>query len=158
MNILKIQQDALKAMIKEPKTVTTYPIVDEQENPCTFLTINRAAGYIIPDHLLLVDLTGAQTMLALDLAELVRPENLLTGTDDYRLGGTARRYEKTDTVLDDVYIKTELLKYFDLPQLYQDPYKPLGMIAVTETDPDDGRPVLAGLVMPCKVDTDDKDD
>lgn len=158
MNFLKIQQDALKALIKAPKTVNTYSLEDEQGNPCTFLTINRAAGYIIPDHLLLVDLTGARTMLALELAELVRPENLLTGTDDYRLGGTARRYEKTDDFLDDVYIKTELLKYFDLPQLYQDPDKPLGMIAVTETDPDDGRPVLAGLVMPCRVDTDKTDE
>lgn len=158
MNFLKIQQDALKALIKAPKTVNTYSLEDEQGNPCTFLTINRAAGYIIPDHLLLVDLTGAQTMLALELAELVRPKNLLTGTDDYRLGGTARRYEKTDGFLDDVYIKTELLKYFDLPQLYQDLDKPLGMIAVTETDPDDGRPVLAGLVMPCRVDTGDKDE
>ena len=158
MNFLKIQQDTLKALIKEPKTINTYPLEDEQGTPCTFLTINKAAGYIIPNHLLLVDLTGAQTMLDLELAKLVRPENLLTGTDDYRLGGTARRYEKTDTVLDDVYIKTELLKYFDLPQLYQDLDSPRGMIAVTETDPGDGRPVLAGLVMPCKVDTDDKDE
>ena len=158
MNILKIQQDALKALIKEPKIINTYPLEDEQGNPCTFLTINKAAGYIIPDHLLLVDLTGAQTMTNLELSGLVRPENLLTGTDDYRLAGTARRYTKTESYLGDTYIKTELLKYFDLPQLYQDPLRPLGMIAVTETDPDDGRPVLAGLVMPCKVDTDDKDE
>ena len=155
MKHLKIQQEILKALLANPETVKYYTT----DNGDTFVTVNLKTGYLIPRGVLRLDLTGAQNTFDPDLASVVRPVNLLQGSDDYRLKGTARRYERLPGSVSahDTYIYTELLKHFDNPILYQGP-SPLGLIVVTEDPLDDGREQIVGIVMPCKVQDDDVED
>lgn len=158
MNILKVQQEILKAVCANPENVKYYSLANpDEEAGRLFLTIDGKVGYVVPVEELRVLLRGSQIMADLDLDYLVKPENRLNGTDDYRIKGTARRYTRVDDFLDDVYVDQSLLKLFDRPKLYQNPLRPLGVIAVTEDPNDTGEDVLAGIVMPCKVDRDSRE-
>lgn len=154
MKLLKIQQDILKALLANPENVKHYHTSDDG---VFVMTPPNSMGYVIPRGALRLDLTGVQIMGDLDLDKLLYPENLLHGTDDYRLKGKARRFVRRPVTEAerDTYIFTDLLKNFENPRLYQGP-SPLGMIVVTEDPFDDGQETIVGVVMPCKVkDTED---
>lgn len=158
MNILKVQQEILKAVCANPGDVKYYSLANpDEEEGRLFLTFDGKVGYVVPVEELRVLLRGSRIMADLDLDDMVKPENRLSGTDDYRIKGTARRYTRVDVFLDDVYVDQSLLKLFDRPKLYQNPLRPLGVIAVTEDPNGTGEDVLAGVVMPCKVDRDSRE-
>ena len=145
MDILKIQQELLKSLVKDQKG--SYYHDGEGR---VFVTTSGKVGYFINETDLQLRLINAQSMTALDLEGIVKPENLLVGTDEYRIGGTVRRYRNNDILREDTYVATGLLKPFDNPKLYQadDPW---GLIAVTEDLYGVGEQCLVGVVMPYKV-------
>lgn len=157
MNTLKIQQEILKAVLANPENVKMFPLETNGED-CTFVTITGAVGYVLSQDDLRVRLTGANYMAALDLDDVIKPGNMLQGTDEYRRGGTARRYEKLTAGEDPVYVDTSLLKHFDSPVLFQEPKNPRGMIVVAEEPWEDGKLYVRGVVMPVKMDEHETDD
>lgn len=147
MNVLKIQQEVLKALCKGDRVL--YYHTDEG----VFLSTSGVHGWIVPEEHLHVNLAGAQVFTDLDLERLFIEKNKLIGTDEYRKGGVARRYKPTRDQEASVYVNTNLLKYFDAPVLYQGP-DVRGPIAVVE-QPIDGEPLVVGLVLPVAIKDDD---
>ena len=147
MDILKIQQELLKSLVKDQKGSYFYDSATR-----VFVTTTGKVGYFINEADLQVKLTGAQTMMAFNLDDVVCPDNLLVGTDEYRIGGTVRKYRNDDVLREDTYVATGLLKYFDNPKLYQ-AENPLSPIVVTEDLYGVGEQYIVGVVMPHKVKT-----
>ena len=145
MDILKIQQELLKSLVKDQQGSYFY---DGEGR--VFVTTTGKAGYFINEADLQIKLINAQSMMALDLDDIVCPENLLVGTDEYRIGGTVRKYRNDDVLREDTYVATALLKYFDNPKLYQ-AENPLSPIVVTEDLYGVGEQCVVGVVMPHKV-------
>ncbi len=145
MNILKIQQEMLKSLVKDQKG--SYFHDDEGR---VFVTTTGKVGYFIDEADLQIGLRNAQSMMPLGLEDIVCPENLLVGTDEYRIGGTVRKYRTDDVLREDTYVATGLLKYFDNPKLYQ-AENPLSAIVVTEDLYGVGEQYIVGVVMPHKV-------
>lgn len=134
MNILKINQEVLKDMLGNKRTSFSYCDDDRlyiQEEP--------EVGYFLTEEQMLVNLEGAQQACPYDPEEVVAPRNLLVGTDEYRIGGTVRKYLHTNGTA--VYIKTGLLKHFDAPHLYHTEGSP---VVVTEDAKD--RWTIVGMV------------
>lgn len=151
MNIGKIQQEILKQLIADPSGVKCFDAPEDK----IFVTHDSKAGYLLSREQLRLDLSGTQ--LALSLWELIEDStqnvhNLLMETDEYRLGGKARKYVRSDDTEAEIYVNQDLLKNFDHPQLWQLPGDPRRGIAVTETFCSDGAPIPVGLVMPVQVD------
>lgn len=150
MNILKIQQDLLKALIKGVNVSYSSNFIETD----TFITIDGKVGYVIPNEDLLVNfkhLENAQAVRDLDLESLVRIDYKLIGTDEYRRAGTARKYVSIDSLDGEpeiVYVDTNLLKNFDNPTLYKAPGNPKTMCVVTEDRFNTGEQTVVGLVMP----------
>ena len=145
MDILKIQQELLKSLIKDQKGSYYY-----DDTGRVFVTTTGKVGYFIDETDLQVRLINAQSMMALDLKGIVSPENLLVGTDEYRIGGTVRKYRNDDVLREDTYVATDLLKHFGNPKLYQAD-DPLAPIVVTEDQYGVGEQCIVGVVMPRKV-------
>jgi hypothetical protein len=154
MKNLKIQQEILKAVLANPENIATREIIGSHINDTgELVSINGTVGWLIPINTLCVMTADAKGLPFIDFDDIVRPENLLIGTDDYKRGGTARRYTRTEEhILEpDVYTDQSLLKYFDSPTLYQDPHNRYSVIAVTEHPWEENRDVLVGFVMPVNV-------
>lgn len=149
MNILKIQQDVLKAMLADPQSVKTYNFGIVKDY--TFLTVSGTVGWVVPTNSLRVNISGAQLCMDMALQEIIEDVNELVGTDEYRIQGTARRYIRKDDPFEDVYVDTGLLKYFDKPKLYQQGGHYSNPIAVTEDIYGTGEFFLVGVVFPIKV-------
>lgn len=158
MNNLKIQQEILKAILANPENVKHYNFENRIGEPCTFVTITDAVGYVLRRDDLRVNLSGAQHVCDLDLKSLMQADNTLTGTDAYRRKGTARRYDPLDPQASPTYVDTGLLKNFEDPVLFQLPGKPLSMIVVAEEPWYDGKLYVRGVVMPVKVDNETEND
>ena len=117
MNITKIQQEFLKQLIANPSQVT-YSV--DEENRYS-LTTAGGVTFVIPEEKLQLNLKNAQLgtdpwYWAEDIAG--KMENALLPTDEYRRGGTARRYIPHTDPNSAIYVDTGLLKYFDSPQLW----------------------------------------
>lgn len=150
MNTTKIQQEVLKQLIADASRVKYF----EAPEGRIFLTIDAKVGYLLPQDKLHLNLTGAQ--IGMDLYDLIvdsteREHNLLRETDEYRLGGTARKYLRSDDTEVEIYVDQGLLKNFDHPKLWQLPGNSNNAIAVTETFCSDGAPVPVGIVCSVKV-------
>lgn len=153
MNIAKVQQEMLKAVLKNPQAAAHIMLEDEyKEIDVVYCTPDCKVGYVFPSELLRVRLYDTRIMPKLHLERIIKPENLLTGTDDYKLGGAARRYKRTEDWMDDVYVDQHLLKLFDLPVLYQDPTDEYSVIAVVERPWEEDGDKLVGFVYPVKID------
>lgn len=151
MNVAKIQQEILKQLIADASRVKYFDAPEDK----IFLTVDAYVGYLLPRDQLHIELTGTQLSLSLwDLIEdsTQNVHNLLMETDEYRLGGKARKYVRSDDTEAEIYVNQDLLKNFDHPQLWQLPGDPRRGIAVTETFCSDGAPIPVGLVMPVQVD------
>lgn len=147
MNSLKIQQEVLKALCAYPSKVR-YTCPDSDH---IFLTVDGTVGWVLPEEWIHVNLKGAQTTtLFFSREATITPLNQLKATDEYRLGGSARRYLRTDESELEVYIDTAKLKYFDHPTVYQHPRNP-SVLYVTEDLYGTGDPVWVGVVSPVKV-------
>lgn len=155
MNIAKVQQEMLKAVLKNPQAAAHILLEDEYKGEDVVMcTPDCRVGYIFPTELLRVNLHDTRVLPTYNLHSIIKPANLLTGTDDYRLGGTARRYKRAeDWIADDVYVDQGLLKLFDQPVLYQDPTHQYSIIAVVERPWEDDGDKLVGFVLPVKVET-----
>ena len=151
MNNLKIQQEILKAVLANPENVKHYKFENRIGEACTFVTITGAVGYVLRDDDLRVNLSGAQYMSDLRLEGVVREYHRLIGTDEYRLKGLARRYDRQEPCAEPVYVDTSLLKNFENPALFQMPGNPFGIIVVAEEPWDDGNLYVRGVVTPVKV-------
>lgn len=153
MNVLKIQQELLKAMVVDPSKVKcVYHTYD-----WVFLTIDGVRGWNIPEEWLRLDLKGTQdaAMTFLPVDEVITPDNQLKATDKYRIGGTARLYLRTDDPIEQaVYVDTDHLKFFTNPVLYQHPRWPY-LLYITEDLYNNGNPVWVGVVCPVKVKDED---
>jgi hypothetical protein len=150
MNIGKIQQEILKQLIADASRVKYFDAPEDK----VFITTDGKVGYILPEEEIHVKLAGAQISLSLyddimDSTALM--SNLLMETDEYRLGGKARKYLRSDDPETEIYVNQDLLKNFDHPQLWQAPGNQNKAIAVTEIFCSDGAPVPVGIVCPVKV-------
>lgn len=152
MNAAKIQQELLKALVVDPSKVRTLALDDGK----VFLTVDGTVGWILPQEQLRISLEGTQfsANVFLDGDAVIKPENQLKATDEYRLGGCARRYYRTDELgdLEEVYIDTSKLKFFEHPTVYQDMRYP-SILYITEDLYGNGDPVWVGIVRPVKVNT-----
>ena len=105
MNIAKVQQEMLEVVLKNPQAAAHILLEDEYKDvDVVYCTPDGKVGYVFPAELLRVNLHDTRVMPVLDLHSIIKPKNLLTGTDDYRLGGAARRYKRAEDYLDDVYV------------------------------------------------------
>jgi hypothetical protein len=143
MNILKIQQDLLKAFFKEGTTVKCFNLTDG-----VFVTISGANGYVIPQDMLRVDLRDAQAIMDLPLVDVFKQGAPLTPTDEYRIGGTVRKYLTTED--EEVYIDTDLLKHFDNPTIYRSEHRP-HLLVLVEDLYGRGSLHIVGVVVPYKI-------
>lgn len=153
MNILKIQQDLLKALIKGVNVEYSSDFTETN----TYITMDGKVGYVIPDNDLLVDfkhLENAHPCMDLNLEDLVRMDYRLVGTDEYRRSGTARKYlsiSAFDEEPEIVYVDTSLLKNFESPILYKRPGDPRSICVVTEDRFNTGELTVVGMVVPTIV-------
>lgn len=134
MNVLKINQEVLKDMLATKRTSFSYCDDDR-----LYIQVDPEVGYFLDEEQMLVNLSGAQQAVPYDPEEVVAPRNLLVGTDEYRIGGTVRKYLHQNGTA--VYIQTGLLKHFDAPVLYHTEGSP---VVVTEDAKD--RWSVVGLV------------
>lgn len=157
MNLLKIQQDLLKVIYKDGPVFIKF--FEDELYDRIFVMPNQYMGYMIPVDELRVDIAGAQMISKdlVDLQQIFEHGYKLTGTDEFRNGGDARKYLKHDDA-PPVYVDKSLLKNFDpYAELYQLGGSTLQPIAVCEDRYGYGSKVIAGLVMPCKVREPEKD-
>lgn len=153
MNIPKIQQEILKALLVDPNNVKCTDFGEDS----VLITVDHSVSWVLKESWLRLNLEGTQhffDVFFLEAEDVIHPDNALKATDEYRLGGCARRYLRTDELLEgeDVYVDTAKLKYFDHPTLYQDPSHP-HILVVTEDLYCNGEAVVVGIVVPVKVDT-----
>lgn len=149
MNKDKVQQEALKLLLKSTDLVKYYaPNALE-----TCLILHGLVGYMIPTDELRVNLTGVQRALDLTdaLEEAVGVTGRLIATDEYRVGGTVRKYKRQDGQI--VYVQTGLLKNFDHFELYQvaDGHPEKNLLVVTETGIGADEEQIVGFTMPFRV-------
>lgn len=149
MNKDKIQQEALKLLLKSPDLVKYYnPTPDE-----TCLILHSLVGYMIPRDELRISLRDVQIMTDLTdaLEEAVGVAGRLTATDEYRIGGTVRKYKRLDGQV--VYVQTGLLKNFDHCELYQvaDGHPERNLIVVTEVGIGADEEQIVGFTMPYRI-------
>lgn len=150
MNVLKIQQEVLKALLT-PGNNVSYFVYDSEH---IFVTMDSKVGYIIPTHEMRVELSGAQMVSDLfsdQIEEAMKPANRLIGTDEYRVGGTCRKYVWTDNEVDETYFATGLLKHFTNPELYKTKHPSLGLAVVTEKGIGSDERRVVGVVMPYRI-------
>lgn len=153
MNIPKIQQEILKALLVDPNHVKCTGFGEGD----VLITVDHSVSWVLKESWLRLNLDGTQNFIFFHphVDNVIHPDNVLKATDEYRLGGCARRYLRTDAMLEgeDVYVDTAKLKYFDSPTLYQDPNYPF--LFVTEDLYHNGEAVVVGIVVPVKVDPED---
>lgn len=153
MNVLKIQQELLKAMVVDPSKVKCVDRFDDWVS----LTIDGSLVWNIPREWLRLNLEGTQESAVVFPTEdvVITPDNQLKATDNYRVGGTARQYLRTDDPIEqEVYVDTGKLKFFTNPTLYQHPEWPY-LLYITEDLYNNGDPVWVGTVCPIKVKDED---
>lgn len=151
MNVLKIQQEVLKALLTAGNSVS-YFVYDSEH---IFVTMDSRVGYIIPTHEMRVELSGAQMVSDLfsdQIEATMKPANRLIGTDEYRVGGTCRRYLWADNEVVDTYFDTGLLKHFTNPELYKTKHPSLGFAVVTEKGIGSDERKVVGIVVPYRID------
>lgn len=151
MNVLKIQQEVLKALLT-PGNNVSYFVYDSEH---VFVTVDAKVGYIIPTHEMRVELTDAQMIADLisdQIEEAMKPANRLIGTDEYRVGGTCRKYVWADNEVDETYFDTGLLKHFTNPELYKTKHPSLGLAVVTERGIGSDERRVVGIVIPYSID------
>lgn len=158
MNILKIQQDLVKALLKGEQVKYSEDFTETK----VFVTIDGRVGYVLRKEDLIVSLENAQTCMDMDLESVVGPSYKLTGTDEYRRSGTARRFVYKDEVSgevrdEDVYIDTGLIKYFDRPTFYKNPRYATDFCVVTEDIYGTGEQIVVGCVAPVIIKEAQKD-
>ena len=148
MNVPKIQQELLKALLVNPQNVNFFDFEDDER----IFIFDASVGYVLNADELRIDLSGAQVMTSLeDLFErILIPENRLLETDEYRLGGTARKYLRQNNINDNVYVDQKHLKLFTTPMLYQAQDSDMMKIIVV-AELRDGKPSTVGCVFPVKV-------
>ena len=149
MNKDKVQQEALKLLLKSTDLVKYYnPSADE-----TCLILHGYVGYMIPSDELRLRLAGVQRTLDLTdaLEEAVGVAGRLIATDEYRVGGTVRKYRRLDGQV--VYVQTGLLKNFDHCELYQveEGHPEKNLIVVTETGIGADEEQIVGFVTPYRI-------
>ena len=143
MKLDKFQVDALKALLKNPASVSYWSCDDGHTLVCLH---GYVAAKIFDDDLQL-KLIDAQMSLNLRTAwdvELDRPGVLLP-TDEYRRGGTAQKFLYGGDATKPVYIDTKYLAYFQPDQLVQPAYNPKGLVYVIENQ----NPV--GIIAPVNI-------
>lgn len=145
MNLLKIQTEVLKALVKG--TTVKYAFHGNK----AFITLNDHVGYLITDKDLRLDLGGADEMAPYIIMDALGVdldvEIPLRETDIYRHSGTARKY--LTSTGDEVYVDQGLLKCFERPKLYME--EGTDYIIVTEDIYETGSPIAVGLVTPVKI-------
>ena len=149
MNILKIQQDVLKALLKDER-VGHCKLKDGR----VLITTCGAVAHIIPEadlHLRLDSRPEATSLRGLvDVAATYYAEHELTPTDNYIRAGKVREYIRN---FDDVitYIDVANLKNFDKDaKLYQRGNN-LAPVTVSERLPLEKEPSVVGVVMPMNI-------
>lgn len=152
MKIDKIQVETLKELMHPGGRVVYYPLDDGEK---TVIIPKGVAAYVLPTDMLHVSLRGAQvtdhalydgvTTYSLDAAVRLAP------TDEYRVGGKARKYLADGDEYQPLYIDTKLLAYFTNPVLFQKRYAPLGLVTVAEYQLERDRLEVVGYVCPLRV-------
>lgn len=153
MNHTKIQQEIIKALCAERK-ISAFRVPEAEK---TFITVDRVVGYLIPDKQLHVSLAGTQNAVNVfgdSLTNLFQSVQL-TGTDEYQLGGQARKYIADRWPDTPVYVKTSILKNFEAPTLYTTAQReeqiPLAVCVVAEEKPFSEELEIVGLVCPVRI-------
>lgn len=152
MRLDKIQMETLKELMNPKGRVVYFETTDDT---AVVVIPKGTAGYVIPKKKLALNLNNAQAMMT-GLPGAVDHDNLYTAvelqpTDEYRMGGSARKYLAHGRPDQPVYIDTKLLAHFDDPGLFQNTYSPGGMVTVAEDSILDDDLVVVGYVCPVKV-------
>lgn len=150
MKLLKIQQELLKAQLKNwPNEAPDRAAWCDFDEEHVFVTIDGFVAWVIPKQALLVKLdkirtTTLSTKSFRDVAD--SQSNRLTPTGLYVREGTTQKYERDDGKA--VHIVTKSLAWFDNPKLYSTgPFQP---VVVTEWT-QNGEEQVVGVVMPIKL-------
>lgn len=150
MNVLKIQQEALKALFTAGNIVSYF----NYDTDHVFITLNARVGYIVPSDELRIDLRDAQAVTDIitdQIEEAMHPSNRLIGTDEYRIGGTVRKYVWAEEEDRTAYFDTGLLKNFSNPELYKSRRHTASLAVVTEHGIGSDERKVVGIVMPYRI-------
>ena len=146
MNYIKAQQDIFKTLVNGGR-VCRFD-VDEQH---TFITHDGLRGWIFPNDILMVNTEKIQTIKPLEITSIIKPENKLEITLDFKLPASFSKdlLRKFKGDAKNVYVREAFLKYFQNACYYQELDKPIAHVVVTETVRGVERPV--GIVLPVRI-------
>lgn len=156
----KIQATILKELLSPKGRVAYYIETDENLDDFAVVILGDIA-YRIPLEQLKLDLTGVARVDTLPgaMSSLHDPDFdviKLHPTDQYRLGGSARKYLAYGDEDKPVYVDTKLLAHFDNPTLYQcSAYNPLGLMTVAEWQMELDATVVVGYVLPSRIESEE---
>lgn len=155
MKLEKIQAQLLKVRFKDlllgedaVSSIRLFPTWDGH----VYVHFIPELLYKLPEHLLAVQLPEEPEDEDSALARIVTAaENSLLmvplhPTDEYRVGGTVRKYLQG---AEPVYFNVQLLKNFENPELY--PLTENNMAVIVEHHQGVSRPVVVGVIAPYKV-------
>lgn len=156
----KIQATILKELLSPKGRVAYYIETDENLDDFAVVIVGNT-GYRIPLDQLKVILSADQRCSPLagavsDLHDPAADVIKLIPTDQYRLGGSARKYLAYGDEDKPVYVDTKLLANFDNPTLFQcSIYNPLGLVTVAEWQMELDATVVVGYVLPTRIENEE---
>lgn len=146
MNYEKAQQEVFKALISGQR-VCKFDI----DAGHTFITPDGFRGWSFPNDVLMVNVEKITQFKGLEIDSLVKPENELKITLDFKLSSVRSKelLRKFESKTKYVYVKESFLKYFQNARYYQAFDNPIGHIVVTELVKGTECPV--GVVLPVRI-------
>lgn len=150
MHYIKAQQDIFKTLVNGNR-VCRFD-VDEQH---TFITNDGFKGWIFPNEILMVNVEKIPTFKPLEITSIIRPENKLEITLDFKLPTASSKdlLRKLKSCTKHVFLRESFLKYFQNACYYQELDKPLGHVVVTEIVRGVDHPV--GIILPVRTNYED---
>lgn len=152
MNYAKAQENIFKALIKGLRVCK----FDVDENN-TFITPDGFKGWIFPNEVLMLNVEKIQQFKGLEIASIIKPENKLEITLDFRLAHVHSKdlLRKLEHGKKTVFVREAFLTMFQNPSFYQELDKPVGHVVVTEEVRGVTKPV--GVVLPVRINKPDFD-
>lgn len=151
MNVIKAEREVFSKMVRGDR-VCYFPI-DEKH---IFVTPDGFMGYIFPVSTVSFNVSKCMKIEPLKYEELIKPENELTMTYDFRQGGFGdkRMYRRFKGPGKSVFVNNAFLVNFQNPRFWQDKDKPLSFITVTEKGASPHQDIPVGIVLPLNVHAD----
>lgn len=148
MNFIKAEKEVFSRMVKGER-VCFFP-VDEKH---IFVTPDGFMGYIFPVSTISFNVSKCMKIEPLKFNELIKPENELTMTYDFRQAGYGdkRMYRRLKGPGKSVFVNNTFLANFQNPRFWQEKDHPTSFITVTETGAAPHQDIPVGIVLPIKT-------